>query len=471
MTINILKTSYLHLPDFFFTENSPHFLKNPYRLQYNTALANFLNLSESLEHEVDYFSGNFSYSNPISLAYAGHQFGHYVPLLGDGRAHIVGEIHHQDQIFDVQLKGSGRTQFSRNGDGKAPLSSVLREYLVSEAMFGLGISTTRSLAVVATEETIYRQEGLVPQGVLTRIAQSHIRVGTFQYAYHNGGLKELADYTIARLYPELVNHPEPYLIFFKNVLENQARLIAQWQSVGFIHGVMNTDNMAISGETLDYGPCAFLDEFDANCVFSSIDHHARYAYGNQPTVALWNLMQLGQSLLPLLTKNKHQAVESINAVLNTFYPSFQNNYYQLMQRKLGLNIENANLIEDLIKIMQQTRADYTLTFSLLTRSLEDDRALLPLTEMLGGKNWIERWLACIDKQVAKQTMPLINPIYIARNHLVEKAINNILNDKNRELFDLLLKVFANPYEMLPDTSFLQKGPSDKERVLHTFCGT
>ena len=339
-------TSYTELPAQFYEITRAVPVTNPQLVQFNNDLAKLLGLQDQLTaSEIDLYAGNQDLPFPtVALAYAGHQFGHYVPLLGDGRALILGEIHHQNHQWDVQLKGSGRTRFSRNGDGRAPLSAVLREYLVSEGMYGLGIPTTRCLTAIRCDERIQRQEGFVAQGVLTRIALSHLRVGTFQFAAAHQCVKPLADYAIKRLYPTITHENNIYLAFFQKVIEQQALLMALWLSVGFIHGVMNTDNMSISGETIDYGPCAFLDEFNTHCVFSSIDYYGRYAYGNQPDIAYWNLAQLGQSLLPLFDNNMQQAEAKMQKALEFFLPCFLFHWYEKMHTKLGLREKNNLLL-------------------------------------------------------------------------------------------------------------------------------
>jgi uncharacterized protein YdiU (UPF0061 family) len=466
-------TSYTDLPAqcYEITQATP--VTNPQLVQFNNELAKALGIQDQLSvPEIDLYAGNKRVSLPtVALAYAGHQFGHYVPLLGDGRALILGEIHHQNRQWDVQLKGSGRTRFSRNGDGRAPLSAVLREYLVSEGMYGLGIPTTRCLAAIRCNERIYRQEGLVTQGVLTRIALSHLRVGTFQFAAAHGCIKPLAEYAIKRLYPTLAPENNIYLTFFQHVIEKQASLIALWLSVGFIHGVMNTDNMSISGETIDYGPCAFLDEFNTHCVFSSIDYYGRYAYGNQPDIAHWNLAQLGQSLLPLFDNNRQQAEEKMQQALDSFFPSFSSQWYQKMHAKLGLKEKNNLLIDELINILQTSQIDYTSTFQLLTKAIHSPEAKQQLVTTLKNHSWVKRWIDCPKNENVQKEMAQANPIYIPRNHLIEQAINDYLEHNDRALFDTLLDIFQNPYKDKDNTEYLKKPPTAAQRVQYTFCGT
>lgn len=466
-------TSYTTLPQQFYEITHAIPVTNPQLVQFNHDLAKSLNIEDKLTaYEVDLYAGNQDLTLPtVALAYAGHQFGYYVPQLGDGRALILGEIHYQNRQWDVQLKGSGRTKFSRNGDGRAPLSAVLREYLVSEGMYGLGIPTTRCLAAIRCDERIYRQEGLVTQGVLTRLALSHLRVGTFQFAAANGCVKPLADYAIKRLYPRIVYENNIYLAFFQQVIEQQALLIALWLSVGFIHGVMNTDNMSISGETIDYGPCAFLDEFNTHCVFSSIDHYGRYAYGNQPDIAYWNLAQLGQSLLTLFDNNAQKAAAKMEDALESFLPRFRFYWYKKMHAKLGLKENNNVLIDEFINILQTSQVDYTSTFQLLMNAIDSPEARQQLVTNLQNQSWVKRWIDSPKNENVQSEMAGVNPIYIPRNHLVEQAINDYLHHDDKALFDTLLSVFQNPYHDKPHTDYLKKLPTDEQRVYHTFCGT
>jgi serine/tyrosine/threonine adenylyltransferase len=466
-------TSYTSLPALFYEIIRAKPVTKPQLVQFNHKLASSLGLQDQLTSpEIDLYAGNQDLPFPtVALAYAGHQFGQYVPLLGDGRALILGEIHHQDQQWDVQLKGSGPTRFAKRGDGCAPLAAVLREYLVSEAMHGLKIPTTRCLAAVSSTDRIYRQEGLVQQGVLTRLALSHLRVGTFQFAAANQCVKPLADYAINRLYPAIKQDNNVYLSFFRQIIERQALLIALWLSVGFIHGVMNTDNMSISGETIDYGPCAFLDEFNTSCVYSSIDYYGRYAYGNQPAIAYWNLIQLGESLKPLFDDDLDQAEEKMQYTLEYFFPTFSVHWYQQMSIKLGLQENNNSLIDELIALMQTSKVDYTSTFLLLSQALDNQQARQQLMTNLRNESWVTLWLECQKKENTKVEMERANPIYIPRNHLIEKAINDLLNQDDRRLLDTLLKVFQNPFQDEPNTEHLKHLPTDAERVQHTFCGT
>jgi uncharacterized protein YdiU (UPF0061 family) len=384
----------------------------------------------------------------LAQVYAGHQFGMYSPRLGDGRALLLGEVFDaQGRRRDVHLKGSGRTPCARGGDGRAAVGPMLREYLVSEAMHALGIPTTRALAVVATGQDV-RRETMLPGAVLARVAASHIRVGTFEYAARNGGLRKLADYAIARHYPGA-----SYLEFYDRVVAAQAALIAQWMHVGFIHGVMNTDNMAISGETIDYGPCAFMDVYDPQTWFSSIDHGGRYAYGNQPAIAAWNLARLGEALLPLL---EGDAVEQATAVLSTFDERFKTAWLDGMRAKLGLAAGGEALIQEFLTLLQRHRLDYTSTFRALTGTVPDE-----LTD------WAARWRAESPDLAA---MDRVNPVYIPRNHLVEDALAAATDD-DLGPFNRLLEVLARPFEPRPGLEGYAEPAPPSFGAYQTFCGT
>lgn len=477
----IITSSYLNLPAEFYEVIQPTPVLRPRLLKFNTSLADSLGIHPA-HADVALYAGNMvlPHLTSIALAYAGHQFGHYVPLLGDGRAVVLGEvIDKKGKHWDLQLKGSGQTRFSRQGDGRAPLSAVVREYLISDAMHGLGIPTTRCLAAIASDEKVYRQDGLVPLGVLARVASSHLRIGSFQYAKQESmmHLKSLADYALERHYPSLLEKETPYLEFFYAVLDKQASLIADWMGVGFIHGVMNTDNMSIAGETIDYGPCAFMDEFELNTVFSSIDTHGRYSFGNQPTIAHWNLSQLGQALSPLINQ------EDVQDALNTFASRFQYHWRRKMKMKLGLEEESPtaiNLIADFIRLLQSAKPDFTLTFRLLTEATSCDKAADQFLLLLGQcdevKQWLQQWRACIEQSTTdlgeiQRQMENVNPAYIPRNHLIEKAIGQCIEKGDTGLMDKLLNVFSNPYNKQPDTDDLQQPPKAHERVTQTFCGT
>ncbi|AWN75042.1 YdiU family protein [Legionella anisa] len=487
----IYPSSYLKLPANFYEVIEPTPIANPYLVQFNHELASYLcapNSSSANEKEtLSFYAGNRvpAHLKSIALAYAGHQFGYYVPLLGDGRAVLLGELCSQDgRRWDIQLKGSGKTMFSRMGDGRAPLSAVLREYLISEAMHGLNIPTTRCLAAIASQETIYRQDGPVPLGVLTRVASSSLRVGSFEYAAaqkDNDLLQSLANYALERHYPELLPSAHPYLELFKKVVDRQASLIAEWMGVGFIHGVMNTDNMTISGETIDYGPCAFMDEFDFGTVFSSIDHAGRYAFGNQAAIAKWNLAQFSLSLLPLF-KDK-EAPQQILEALNSFTERFSQYWNKKIREKLGLSKDNTHtreLINNFFVLLQQHKPDFTNTFRLMSRAIDCERSQNDLINALGNQpnseQWVSDWLVCMKHQnvevnTIKTKMNQVNPVYIPRNHLVENAIQDFVENNDRTLMDTLLTVLKNPYQQQKGTENLQCLPMPHERVYQTFCGT
>ncbi|MCW2548294.1 MAG: hypothetical protein JWN96_2754 [Mycobacterium sp.] len=416
-------------------------------------------------------------TTPVAQAYAGHQFGGYKPRLGDGRALLLGEVVGIDrQLRDIHLKGSGRTPFSRSGDGLAAVGPMLREYLISEAMYALGIPTTRSLAVVATGHPVPRDE-LLPGAVLTRVASSHLRVGSFQYARTTGDtdlLRRLADHAIDRHYPDAANAAQPYIAFFEAVVAAQAALVAQWMLVGFVHGVMNTDNMTISGETIDYGPCAFMETFDPATVYSSIDDGGRYAYGNQPAIAEWNLTRLAEALLPLIADDKDQAVPLAIASLDTFRPHYAAAWSTGMLAKLGLpdTVENdisASLLHDLLALLQASHVEYTSFFRALSAAArgyaEPARGLFLDLETFEA--WMKRWRA-LDPDADR--MDAVNPLYIPRNHLVEEALAAATRG-DLEPFEQLLQVVTRPYDERPGLErYAAAAPDDFGRYT-TFCGT
>jgi uncharacterized protein YdiU (UPF0061 family) len=428
-------------------------------------------------------------SEPVALAYAGHQFGYFVTQLGDGRANLLGEVVGRNGLrYDIQLKGSGRTPFSRGGDGRAALGPVLREYIVSEAMAALGVPTARALAAVTTGERVLR-DGALPGAVFTRVAASHLRVGTFQYfaaRQDTAGVRMLADYAIARHYPEAAQASQSYHALLDGVVARQARLIAQWMLLGFIHGVMNTDNTSISGETIDYGPCAFMEAYDAGKVFSSIDHAGRYAYGNQPAAALWNLSRLAEALLPILTEesgSQEAAVVSATDILKTFEPQFEAARLAGLRRKLGLFQDrdgDAALAEDLLKRMAANRADFTSTFRKLCDAAagpEGDAAVRALFSDPGEyDSWAVGWRERLEEEPADgesraAAMRRVNPVFIPRNHLVEEAIVAATRQSDFQPFDDLLDVVLNPYEDRPDRERYALPARPEECVLETFCGT
>lgn len=441
----------------------------PRLLVLNRPLADSLGLTLT-DHEAAQWLSGASLppgADPIAQAYAGHQFGGFSPQLGDGRAHLLGEVlDPKGQRWDIQLKGSGRTPFSRGGDGKAAIGPMLREYLISEAMHALGLPTTRSLAVAATGEEVARDSDL-PGAVLARVAASHIRVGTFQFFAARGEhaqVKALADYAIARHYPDLAHADQPYLAFFDAVTARQSKLIAQWMGLGFIHGVMNTDNMAISGETIDYGPCAFMEGYAPGTVFSSIDHQGRYAYANQPLILAWNLARLAETLLPFFDADLDKAVDLANDRLTGIAAHYRSEWLTVMRRKLGLQGEDAGdgaLADDLLAAMQG--ADWTLTF----RRLADDSALRPLfDDFTAMEAWLPRWRARAGEGVAKR-LAAANPAVIPRNHKVEEALT-AATAGDMAPFHALLAALQSPFtEAEP---YMLPAPTGFGAYV-TFCGT
>jgi len=424
-------------------------------------------------------------ARPIAQAYAGHQFGGFSPRLGDGRALLVGEvIDTRGQRRDLHLKGSGRTPFSRGGDGKAVLGPVLREYLIGEAMYALGVPTTRALAVVTTGEKVLRAEGPKPGAILARVASSHLRIGTFEYfsaRRDHERLRRLVDYAIRRHDPQLMDADDPALALLRAVGRRQAALVAQWMGVGFIHGVMNTDNTTISGETIDYGPCAFMDAYDPATVFSSIDHHGRYAYGNQPSILQWNLARLAEALLPVLdAPDTEAAIEIATAEVTAFGPILLREWESVMGAKIGLaelREGDGPLISDLLDLMASARADFTLTFRALAEAARGRSS--ELDALLGGgeaqEAWMARWTARLDQEGPRagraEAMDRVNPIYIPRNHLVEEALAAAEERLDLEPARTLTKVLAEPFEPRPELDrFAQPAPGDFGPYV-TFCGT
>jgi uncharacterized protein YdiU (UPF0061 family) len=453
----------------------------PRLVKFNQALARELGLADSrldgpLGAEI--FSGGRlpEGASPIAQAYAGHQFGGFSPQLGDGRALLLGEIvDPRGRRFDIQLKGSGRTPFARGGDGKAALGPMLREYLISEAMTALGIPTTRSLAVALTGETIHREEPL-PGAVLTRVAASHIRIGTFQFFAARGDtdkVRQLADYAIDRHFPDLKGEDQPYLALLARVSRLQAQLVAQWLQVGFIHGVMNTDNAAISGETIDYGPCAFMEIYDPATVFSSIDSQGRYAYGNQPPLAAWNVARFAETLLPLIDPDADRALELASACIESFATDFEGAWIGGMSANLGLAGKadgDRDLIGDFLVLLQKAGADFTLSFRHLARLARGEESDFFAGE--GFADWLARWRQRLpaDGQSVALAMDRVNPLYIPRNHLVEEALA-AANQGDLTPFDRLLDVLADPYvERSGLERYTMPAPPDAPPY-RTFCGT
>jgi uncharacterized protein YdiU (UPF0061 family) len=479
-----LESTYATLPKLFYVRTGPVPVARPRVVLFNRTLAGELGLkTEVLEHPeaAGIFTGNKLPvgAEPLAQAYAGHQYGHFTTL-GDGRAILLGEQRTpQGGRYDIQLKGAGQTAFSRRGDGRAALGPMLREYVISEAMNALDIPTTRSLAVAMTGEVVYRPQPL-PGAVLTRVAASHIRVGTFEWAAAQGdpaALRALADYTMARHYPEVAAADTPYLAFLKAVIDRQAALIARWQQVGFIHGVMNTDNMALSGETIDYGPCAFMDTYDPATVFSSIDQRGRYAYSNQPPIAQWNLARLAEALLPLLDEDEKRGIELANEALEAYIPVFQHHWLQGMRRKLGLfteETEDVGLVDDFIEWMRKTRADFTLTFRRLGTDGEEDGGFGNEDEEF--LQWRREWTARLSRQgqSAEEVRALMranNPAMIPRNHKVEEALQAAVEEQDFTPLEKLLAVLARPFEDSAGAAEYRAAPVSGGSRYLTYCGT
>ncbi len=463
---------------------------SPRIIQFNEDLAKELGLNENdLNSELgtEFFAGNEMPigSSPLAQVYAGHQFGGFSPQLGDGRALLVGEVIDQNnQRRDIQLKGSGPTPFSRRGDGKAVVAPVLREYLIGEAMHALGIPSTRALAAVTTGEQIVREE-LEPGAILTRVASSHIRVGTFQFFAARGDtekIQKLADYSITRHYKELEDYPEKYLELLKAVMRKQAALISNWVAVGFVHGVMNTDNMTISGETIDYGPCAFIDDYNPQAVFSSIDEQARYAFGNQPNIAQWNLARFAETLIPLIDpKDSDNAIKLATDELNQFPHLYQQYWLEEMQAKLGLlalEDSEVDLINGLYQAIEGQGVDYTKLFRRLADAARgDDEGLLGLfNDSSSIETWLKNWLEQLSSngnnlEKIADKMDSVNPIYIPRNHLVEQALQAASKHADYEPFKKFLSVLMHPYEKHDDLQAYEEPASKESGPYVTFCGT
>ena len=496
------ENSYVSLPSEFYTRIDPTPVRQAELIQYNENLGDALGISgvtpdvQDANDALDAFAGNKTPrgAEPLAMVYAGHQFGGFSSQLGDGRAVLLGEVIGKDGIrYDIQLKGSGRTPYSRGGDGRSALGPVLREYLVSEAMAKLGVPTTRALAVVTTGEEVAR-DSLVPGGILTRVAKGFVRVGTFEYFLSQSNLEaiqQLADYEIERHYPKAKEADNPYVAFFAEVVASQAKLIAQWMGLGFIHGVMNTDNMSIAGETIDYGPCAFMDEFEHNRVYSSIDQQGRYAYSNQPQIGQWNLVRLAEAVLPLFFDKSLEGDEQVEAsvkvaqdILNSYEGQYQAYWLRTFCNKLGLfkpQDGDASLATELLDIMEKSRADFTLTFHYLShceRKLSDAdeklHALFSHSEALLA--WMEKWRdrlsdeSLSDAQRMKE-MQAVNPVYIPRNHQVEAAIRAAEDHHDFSVFNTLHDVLQNPFTAQEGKGRYMLPPLPEEVVHQTFCGT
>jgi len=483
--------SYVLLPEHFFSHQLPTPVAKPALIRVNHALAQMLRIDATWlqsDEALQVFAGNRipDGANPIATVYAGHQFGSFNPQLGDGRAVLLGEVIGTDgKRYDIQLKGGGETPYSRMGDGRSPLGPVLREYIISEAMAALGVPTTRSLAAVASGEPVVR-DTLLPGAVLTRVASSHIRIGTFQFFAAQGNaeaVKQLADHVIERHYPDAAQHERPYLALLECVIAQQAKLIAQWQQLGFIHGVMNTDNVLLSGETIDYGPCAFMETHDPKTVFSSIDRNGRYAYQNQPPIAQWNLMWLAQALVPLIDADDTTAVSLARAALEKFSDQHQAHYARGMLEKIGLTQHNADtmdLISELLTLMTQCGADHTLTFRRLGEIVSDT---LPANACVGEyyplpdalTSWLTKWRVQLARETTtpeQQQLSMLakNPVFIPRNHRVEEAIQ-AGNKGDFAPFHQLVDVLATPFTFAPELLRYALPAQPEEAVARTFCGT
>jgi uncharacterized protein YdiU (UPF0061 family) len=483
--------SYARLPERFYARVMPTSALTPKLIRLNRDLARDLGLDPDwLESDegIEVLAGKrlADGSEPIATAYAGHQFGHFVPQLGDGRAILLGEVvAAAGKRHDIQIKGSGPTPFSRMADGKAALGPVLREYVVSEAMHALGIPTTRALAAVTTGDAVMR-ETMLPGAALVRVASSHIRVGTFQFFAVRGdteAVRLLADHVIARHYPDAAGAERPYRALLDAVIAAQARLIPQWMLVGFIHGVMNTDNMSIAGETIDYGPCAFMDEYHPGTVFSSIDEHGRYAYGNQPQIALWNLTRFAETLVPLLNDDQEAAIEEAQAALAAFKPQFESAYLDGFRRKLGLagaDDGDVELVSTLLEAIALGRVDFTLFFRRLADAQQEgegDEAVAALfADPTAYFAWAGRWRARLlsdEREPAERraAMNAVNPAFIPRNHRVEAMIAAAVERDDFGPFEKLLGLLARPFDDQPEHGHYADPPRPEERVLATFCGT
>ncbi|MCH8498589.1 MAG: YdiU family protein [Marinobacter sp.] len=481
-----IDNSYARLPEAFFRACEPTPVAEPQWLAFNEALAEELGMLPGTGADaLQVFAGNQvpDWATPVATAYAGHQFGHFVPQLGDGRAVLLAEVlDTQGQRRDVQLKGAGRTPFSRSGDGRSPIGPVIREYLVSEAMHALGVPTTRALAAVVSGEPVYREYPL-PGAVLTRVASSHIRVGTFQYFAARGdtdSLRELVDYTIDRHYPEARDTDNPVLSLLEQVALRQASLVARWMGLGFIHGVMNTDNTAITGETIDYGPCAFMEGFQPDKVYSSIDSHGRYAYDNQPKLIRWNLARFAETLLPLLSADSQQAVAMATDIIDAFPGAYQQAWLSVMTAKLGLGEvypDDEVLINDFLALLAQERIDFTEAFRRLVYALADTESPagpVTLFRHTGGwQAWAQRWLQRLEpvKTGARERLLATNPQVIPRNHRIEQAITQASETGQLDDFQRLQRILRQPFDVTPEDLQWLAPAQPHEQVVRTFCGT
>lgn len=488
----VFDNSYARLPERFYSPQLPTPVAKPGLIRVNDALARYLEIDPewlASDAGIEVLAGNAMPAGAASIAtaYAGHQFGSWNPQLGDGRAILLGEIIASDGArYDLQLKGSGPTRYSRGGDGRSPIGPVLREYIVSEAMAAMGVATTRALAAVTTGDWVMR-DGAIPGGIIARVASSHIRIGTLQFfaaRQDTEALQLLVDHVIERHYPEAALAENPCRAMLDAVVAGQARLVASWQLLGFIHGVMNTDNMLLSGETIDYGPCAFMDSYHPDKVFSSIDRNGRYAYSNQPGIAYWNLGALAQALLPLLNDDQDAAVVSARQAIDNFPVLYKSAYQQGMSDKLGLGqpiAEDQALVDDLLTLMTENSSDFTLTFRRLSELADADQqdlpgvsAIMDLPEAFAP--WLQRWRqrTAADPMPARQRrsqMLAVNPVFIPRNHLIEETISAAVHDADYAPFHALVDRLAKPYDYREEDSRYALAPQPKQVVSQTFCGT
>ena len=481
--------SYARLPETFFQKTHPTAVREPKLIRLNHKLCETLGLNPinigKKDHEI--LAGNRvpKDADPIAMVYAGHQFGNWVPQLGDGRAVLLGEVIDLEGLrWDIQLKGSGPTAYSRMGDGRAVLGPIMREYIISEAMFNLGVRTTRALAISMTGEMV-RREHMEPGAILTRIASSHIRVGTFQYFHGLGddeAVKLLADYAIKRHYPHAENTDQPYLTLLEGVIQNTAELISSWMLIGFIHGVMNTDNTSIAGETIDYGPCAFMDGFKPNKTFSSIDSGGRYAYDHQPMIGQWNLTRFAETLLKLIDKDQTNSIEIAKRSLEHFWRHFEKAFHNGLCKKIGvtrLDKEGTKLAFDFLDLLSKSEVDFTTAYRTLGDHLEqgNNKNFIKLFDDTAAiEKWLTRWNENLSnegkgiEEVRKQ-MKMVNPAFIPRNHQIEKAIDLATNAEDFSLMEDLITVLNSPFESNDTFSELSQPPRKEEEVIQTFCGT
>jgi len=487
-----LTQTYTQLPEAFYAKTQPTPVVDPRFITINDRLINDLGMDRAWfdsEQALAVLSGRTTLNDttPIAQAYAGHQFGHWVPILGDGRALLLGEHTDPSGIrWDVQLKGAGPTPFSRNGDGRSSIGPVVREYLASEAMAALGIPTTRALAAISTGETVQRQQ-TEPGGILVRVAQSHVRIGTFEFFARQGlhdAVAQLLDYQIERHQPHLIGTPDRALKWFTEVIARTAHLVSAWMQVGFIHGVMNTDNCSVIGETIDYGPFGFLDAFIPDTVYSSIDHQGRYAYNQQPAIAAWNLSRLAECLLPLLSEDTEEAIEIATQTLNAFPGLFKADFEKGVTKKTGLDPENRKHIEvamGLLDVMAQNDADMTLTFRRLgvldkQPGTRDETVRQLFDDPQAFDRWAGQWRACLsdlnqEAPSRAQAMNAINPAFVLRNHLAQRAVDAAIEDLDFEPMHRLQNILAHPFDDQPEHNEWAGPPAPDERVTATFCGT